>query len=404
MARQAPQSTRLRRFRGTPIGALTILAGCLCAVCWLFGRSPADTPVDWLGPLPETPKTHQGHGVLGGQIEDAAPDEAPQVGAVGRRQVWQSSAAAAAVAAAATWVENPEAADAFRNDRILNAKSQNVPGIRTLYQKLEGLRDDLYLIVETEGGVASSREAWEARPCDWFDGIDNKFDGELVLAVDPSGFGCEEFTEKIEGKIAVVPRGKCTFSKKVENAKKAGAKSVVVYDEKMSRMPLETQDLSGAVRSKGIAVRQAGDALTGGTYLLPVEKGMTIMAPEDSAAKPELDAAMVSLTNGTNLVQLIKAGKAPRVMDVTRSDFSSGVDKFLKKDLKILLKEMENYSNAQRVSKDDMNDPILKVLKKDRDDLAKGTKDKNYAEIVRAFKSWNSHLDKLGKWDLAETY
>jgi hypothetical protein len=286
----------------------------------------------------------------------------------------------------------------------LTAKKQNVPGIRSLYQKLEGLRDDLVLIVEMEAGSESSRTKLEARPCDWYDGLDSKLDGELVLAEDPSGFGCEEFTKKADGKIVLVPRGKCTFSKKIENAKAAGAKAVVVYDEKMSRMPLETQGLSGAVRSKGIAIRSAGDALTGGTYLLPVENGMTIMAPEIKESPPKLDAAMISLRNGTSLVEAIKSGKAPRILDVRRADFSSGVDLFVKKDLKLLMKEMEQYSNTQRASKDDMNDPILKVLKKDRDDLSKGVKSKDYAEIHRSFLKWNSHLDALGKWELAEEY
>jgi len=349
----------------------------------------------WLGPRPETPEIQQDR-VLGTQV---APVRS---GAVGRRQVWQTSAAAAAAAA---WVESPQAAEAFRNDRLLNAKNQIVPGIRTLYQKLEGLRDDLVLVVETEAGDASSRQNLGARPGDWFSGIDSSLDGELVLAEDPSGgFGCDDFTQKVDGKIVLIPRGKCTFQKKVENAKAAGAKAVVVYDEKISRMPLETQGLSGAVRSKGIAIRQAGDALTGGTYLLPVEKGITIMTPEIKESPPKLDAAMISLTNGTNLVQAVKAGKAPRIMDVRRADFDSGVDKFLKKDLKKLMLEMETYSLSQRLSKDDMNDPIIRVLKKDRDDLAKGVKAKDYAEIRRSFVSWNSHLDALGKWELAETY
>lgn len=344
----------------------------------------------WLGPRPETSE----------KVEPAL-EHAPHNGAVGRRQAWQTSAA---VAAAAAWAESPPAAEAFRNDRILTAKKQTVPGIRSLYQKLEGLRDDLILIVEMEAGAESSRVNLGARPCDWYDGLDSKLDGELVLGEDPSGFGCEEFTNKADGKILLVPRGKCTFSKKIENAKAVGAKAVVVYDEKMSRMPLETQGLSGAVRSKGIAIRSAGDALTGGTYLLPVENGITIMTPEVKESVPKLDAAMISLTNGTSLVEAIKAGKAPRILDVRRADFSSGVDKFVKKDLKMLMKEMEFYGNTQRVSKDDMNDPILKTLKKDRDDLAAGVRSKDYAEIRRSFLSWNSHLDALGKWELAETY
>lgn len=354
----------------------------------------------WLGPQPQPPEKHQGHRLLGKHVEPAAKEQDPHVGAVGRRQLWQNSAVAVTAAA---WMETPQAAVAFRNDRILNAKNQNVPEIRYLYQKLEGLRDDLILIVEMENGVESSRVNLEARPCDWYDGIDSKLDGELVLGTD-SGAGCNQFTEKVAGKIVVLPRGKCTFSKKVENAKAAGAKAVIVYDQKMSKQPLETSELTGAVRSKGIAVRQAGDALTGGTYLTLVERGITIIAPEDKQSIPTLDAAMISLTDGANLVEAITAGKAPRILDVRRADFSSGVDKFVKKDLKRLLGEMEVYSNCQRFSKSDMNDPILRVLKKDRDDLAKGVKSKDYAEIRRSFESWNSHLDTLGKWELAETY
>eukprot|EP00415_Alexandrium_ostenfeldii_P002723 UN2723 len=69
-----------------------------------------------------------------------------------------------------------------------------------------------------------------------------------------------------------------------------------------------------------------------------------------------------------------------------------------------MLNEMEIFGLTMRVSKDDMQDAILKTLKKDRTDFANAVRAKDYAAIRQTFASWNSHLDKLGQWDLYELF
>jgi len=126
---------------------------------------------------------------------------------------------------------------------------------------------------------------------------------------------------------------------------------------------------------------------------------------EKGDSKPEIDGAMISLTNGTSLVEALKEGKKARVLDVKRFDFNSdGIDLFIKKDLKKMLNEMEIFGNTIRVSKDDMQDPILKTLKKDRTDFAAAVKAKDYSEIRSTFARWNEHLDKLAQWELYELF
>mmetsp|Transcript_76669 Transcript_76669/g.211800 ORF Transcript_76669/g.211800 Transcript_76669/m.211800 type:complete len:388 (-) Transcript_76669:162-1325(-) len=382
MARRAPQ----RRAKGSAL-SLFAISYCIVPLLW-----PALASRLWLGPVGSSSPLDNG--------SENAVATLPSECETGRRQVWQKSAAAAA---SAFWAFSPEAAEAFRADRILNGKKSYVPTIRLAYQKLEGLRDDLYLDVELEQGNADSRVRFPARPADWFSGRDSSLDGPLVLVNDPTGFGCEEFTEKVDG-VALIPRGRCPFEKKMRNAMNAGAKAVIVYDEKMSKQPLETQGKSGAVRSKGIATREPGDALYGGVSIIPVERGKTLMGVDKGEETPALDAAMISRTNGTDLVKLLKEGGQPRILDVKRFSFNDGIDAFIKKDLKKMLIEMEIYSNLQRVSKDDMQDPILKTLKKDREAFAAAVRSKDYGEFQRTFAEWNSHLDTLGKWDLKELF
>mmetsp|Transcript_38923 Transcript_38923/g.105403 ORF Transcript_38923/g.105403 Transcript_38923/m.105403 type:complete len:387 (-) Transcript_38923:93-1253(-) len=380
------RSVAPRRSRRGTVGASLLSLAC-CATALLL---PKQVARGWLGPA-DRPTV----------AKDT--EEAGVAGRLGRRELWRESAAAAA---AALWAAHPEDAEAFRNDRILNAKTSYVPTIRGFYQKLEGLRDDLYLDVELETGNADSRVRYAARPADWYSGLDKNLDGPLILASDESGYGCKEFQEKIDG-VALIPRGRCTFSEKIKNARQAGAKAVIIYDEKMSKQPLELQQKSGMVRSKGIATRQAGDALYGGVAILPVEKGKTIIGydkGEKGEPQPELDAAMIGLKNGTTLVDAIKEGKKPRVLDVKRFTFGEGIDDFIKRDLKKMLNEMEIFGLTMRVSKDDMQDAILKTLKKDRTDFANAVRAKDYAAIRQTFASWNSHLDKLGQWDLYELF
>merc|ERR1719210_3025877 len=117
--------------------------------------------------------------------------------------------------------------------------------------------------------------------------------------------------------------------------------------------------------------------------------GKTIIGVEKDQTPPSLDAAMISLANGTKLIQAVKNGDEPRILDVQRAKFSNGIDDFIKKDLRKLLNEMELYGDTMRISKDDMQDPILRTLKKDRDAFAAAVKAKNYGETRNTFKQWN---------------
>ncbi|CAE7463674.1 erkA, partial [Symbiodinium pilosum] len=281
--------------------------------------------------------------------------------ATGRRILLQESAAAAT---AAMWLM-PQEAEAFRQDRIFNAKQTLVPKIRKYYQKLEGLRDDILLQVELEAG---NRMEFRARPADWFSGVDNKFDGAFKTPGQlQAKFGCNPYTVEA-GSIALVARGICTFEQKVKMAKAAGAKAIIVYDEKMSKAPLEQQNKTGRVASKGIQSWQAGDALSGGATI-PVEKGMTIMSFEQG--KADLDGCMISRANGTTVIDAINAGQQPKVLDVLRAKWENGIDRFIKKDLPKLSTAMEGYSLIQRVSKADPNEPIVNKLKADQKEFEK---------------------------------
>ncbi|CAE7233099.1 erkA [Symbiodinium sp. CCMP2592] len=313
----------------------------------------------------------------------------------GRRSVLQESAAAAT---AAMWLM-PEEAEAFRVDRIFNAKQQLVPKIRKYYQKLEGLRDDLLLQVELAAG---SRVEFRARPAEWFSGVDNKFDGTFQVVGQLDGkYGCTPY--KLEaGSIALVARGICTFEQKAQMAKAAGAKAIIVYDEKMSKAPLEQQNRTGRVASKGIQSYQAGDALSGASSAA-VEKGMTLMMGDQG--KPDLDGCMITRANGTALVDSINNGFQPKVLDVKRSRFEDGIDRFIKKDLPKLSTAMDGYSLIQRVSKTDPNEPIVNQLKADQKEFEKAVRSKDYGEIRKTWKKWNSDLDQtVGVWDLAEVF
>lgn len=329
-----------------------------------------------------------------GDMESSATTHGPSTG---RRLLLQDSAAGVA----ALWAMQPEEAEAFRQDRIFNAKQTLVPKIRKYYQKLEGLRDDLILQVEIEAG---NRVDFRARPAEWWSGIDNKFDGYLASpGVLDARFGCTPY--KVEaGAVAIVARGLCTFAQKVQMAKAAGAKAIIVFDEKMSKAPLEQQNKTGQVKSKGIQSYQAGDALSGAATV-PVEKGMTIMSFPAEMGKAEIDGAMIPLANGSSVFEAIRTGLKPKVLDVKRTKFEDGIDRFIKKDLPKLMTAMEGYSLIQRVSKADMSEPIIGVLKTDRVAFEQAVKAKDYGEIRRTFQKWNDDLDpEIGRWELTETY
>lgn len=333
---------------------------------------------------------------LGASGGDADPSTIRPL--TGRRLLLQESALAGT---AALWALQPEEAEAFRQDRIFNAKQTLVPKIRKYYQKLEGLRDDLILQVELEAG---NRVDFSARPAEWWSGIDSKFDGYLVSpGVLDARYGCTPYTVQ-SGGVALVARGICSFAQKVQMAQAAGAKSIIVFDEKMSKAPLEQQNKTGRVISKGIATYQAGDALSGAATV-PVEKGMTIMSFPAEVGKPEVDGAMIPRQNGTSVFDALQNGLKPKVLDVKRAKFEDGIERFIKKDLPKLMTAMEGYSLIQRVSKADMSEPIVAQLKADRLEFEQAVKSRDYGEIRRTFKNWNDHLDpEIGTWELTESF
>jgi len=299
----------------------------------------------------------------------------------------------------------PDEAAAFREDRIMNAKNRYSPKMRAFYQKLEGLRDDLILTVEKGGTPQEGGELIEifARPADWYDGVDSKLRGPLVVPPSTEK-GCDEAAEKFAGNgILLVPRGRCSFSKKASYTKAAGAKSMILYDQRVSRQPEETQGITGAVRSKSMATRSAGDALTGGANLQPVEKGITVMAQDPNAPGPNIAAAMIGLQNGTDLVSYIENGGKAEIVKVKRQEFFDGIDDFIKKDLKKMMREMNVFGLSMRASKDDLKDPIVKILENDQKVFKAAVESKDYAAIRKAWQQWQDHLDPIGKFDLTET-
>eukprot|EP00403_Amphidinium_massartii_P038255 CAMPEP_0178453294 /NCGR_PEP_ID=MMETSP0689_2-20121128/44732_1 /TAXON_ID=160604 /ORGANISM="Amphidinium massartii, Strain CS-259" /LENGTH=393 /DNA_ID=CAMNT_0020079119 /DNA_START=67 /DNA_END=1245 /DNA_ORIENTATION=- len=308
-----------------------------------------------------------------GPTDDAGkPPAAPADDGTGRRALVSGIATAGSV-----WSALPDEAAAFREDRILNAKDRYGPKMRALYQKLEGLRDDLVLTILQEDGV---RYEINARPADWFDGVDRNLIGPLVI---PPEFekccGAAESQYVKGGGVMLVPRGRCSFSKKATYAKSAGAKGMILYDQRVTKQPEETQGITGAVRSKSMATRAAGDALTGGAALQPYEKGVTIMAHDPLAPGPNIGAAMVNLKNGTDLVSYVQNGGKAEIVRVQRLEFFEGIDTFIKKDLKAMIREMNVFGLSMRASKDDLKDPIVKILEKDQKDFKAAVESKDYA-------------------------
>ncbi|CAK0864577.1 unnamed protein product [Prorocentrum cordatum] len=322
-----------------------------------------------------------------------------------RRRLLEGTAAASVAA----WAAAPEEADAFRGDRIQNAKATYVPKIRRFYQELFGYRDDIYLQVELKKGDAASRVFYQTRPAEWSAGADSKFDGEIAFATDAQGFensdvgfGCASY-KGVEGKVVFIKRGKCPFSDKMMFAKEAGAKAVVVYDTKIAKMDIRTSNI-GVSRSLAVSVRSQGDALSGANIFTPREQGVTEMAVDKGKDAPTLEAVMMSLVNGTEVSQAFEAGAQPRVLDVKRFDrVSAGIDEFIQqKKLKKMLNEMEVYGNTMREAKDDFSDPIIKELKKLREAFGAAVREKDLPKARISFKAWYDKLDPLGQYQLLE--
>jgi len=306
--------------------------------------------------------------------------------------------------AAVSWPIRGEPAEAFRIDRIKNAQKTYGPKIRANYQKLAGLRDDIKLEVEVEG--ITERYVFQARVAEWYDGVSRNLIGSLVLPPsNDDNHGCKEYDGgSVAGKVVIMARGKCDFATKVKLAKAAGAKAAIVYDDAISLIE-ETvgTNLTGAVRSKGIAVRGAGDGLSGGTYLVPRKKGMTVMAPPEGQSPPQLGAVMLVAENGTTIVDALKSGGKAEVTDVFPCQFKDGIDQYIKKDLKRIVAEMEILGNTMRISKDDLKDPIIRQLASARDKFEKAVKAKEYGKSIAAFNDWLEVLPPEGKFPLTET-
>jgi len=322
-----------------------------------------------------------------------------------RRRLLEGTAAASVAA----WAAAPGEADAFRGDRIQNAKSTYTPKIRRFYQELFGYRDDIYLQMELKRGDVSSRVFYQTRPSSWNAGSDSKFDGEIGFATDAQGFensdvgfGCGPY-EGVEGKVVFVKRGKCSFAEKMDFAMKAKAKSVVVYDNKIAKMDIRTSNI-GVSRSLAVSVRAQGDALSGSNIFTPREQGVTVMAVEKGQDEPVLEAVMMTLVNGTDVFAAFEAGSAPKILDVKRFDkVSSGIDEFIQqKKLKKMLNEMEVYGNTMREAKDDFSDPIIKELKLLRESFGNAVRAKDLPKARTSFKAWYDRLDPLGKYRLYE--
>ncbi len=63
--------------------------------------------------------------------------------------------------------------------------------------------------------------------------------GNIVL-VDNVGCNDADYSETVKGNIALVKRGECPFGRKSENAGRAGAKAVIIYNT-------ENDDLNGSL-------------------------------------------------------------------------------------------------------------------------------------------------------------
>eukprot|EP00929_Paragymnodinium_shiwhaense_P015548 TRINITY_DN12365_c0_g1_i1.p1 TRINITY_DN12365_c0_g1~~TRINITY_DN12365_c0_g1_i1.p1 ORF type:complete len:424 (+),score=97.34 TRINITY_DN12365_c0_g1_i1:83-1273(+) len=395
MARRPPPGQLFRRSRRQPgrlalplavLGALGAVA-CCCSLWQRSGSKGSGGMHAWLGPVSR------------GTRAEAAASVEEASGAIGRRQLYGGLASVVGGSYLGL-ASAPEDAHAFRKDRIMNAKNQYVPKIRAAYQKLEGLRDDIYLFVKFVNGTELKVPS---RPADWYNGIDKSLNGPLTMAVPDTknNWGCEPWDKKIEG-IALVSRGRCSFAQKVANAKAAGATSVVLYDELLSKAPLMGTGV-GARRAKANIPRTAGESLMGGAAIVPYEKGVTIMAASQEEGKPAINGVMIKRSFGYDIMEELLAGREVNIVLTDRFEFKDGIDQYIKKDLPKLIREMELYSTIQRSSKDDMDDPIVSRLKTDRIAFEKAVKAKDYAKIRTSFSSWQEHMDEVAQWELTET-
>jgi hypothetical protein len=77
--------------------------------------------------------------------------------------------------------------------------------------------------------VPSTNDTFLSRPATFGGLFDDVFTGELVK-VWGDGFGCENGTENVQGRIVLLERGHCAFVDKVRNVQKMGGIGVIVGD------------------------------------------------------------------------------------------------------------------------------------------------------------------------------
>ncbi len=148
------------------------------------------------------------------------------------------------------------------------------------------------------------------------------FDGQSLIA-DPAGFGptladtgdisgdlavaspldgCSALTNpaEIAGKIALIQRGACAFSVKVENAEAAGALAVVVFNNQPGQGPI----VMGGSSSTGIASVMIGTD-DGSTIAADLAGGATVTAglsAANTASRPSVGNLMADFSSrGPNL-------------------------------------------------------------------------------------------------------
>ena len=131
--------------------------------------------------------------------------------------------------------------------------------------------------------------------------------GTLTGSIQPSsssGSGCfpEEFAGFVRGNIALLQRGTCTFDTQVENAERAGASAVILYNKQRAM-----QDEDGIAANHGSNSHGAFRARLKRPAAIPV-------------------IGVVSFAVGSGLYQRYTAGTAPAVHLDIRTRRKSGTD------------------------------------------------------------------------------
>jgi subtilisin family serine protease len=108
--------------------------------------------------------------------------------------------------------------------------------------------------------------------------------------------GCNPFANaaEINGNIALVRRGDCTFAVKFANAQAAGARAIIVYNSS-SAAPI-TMGLAGTETIPGVMITQAtGNALSTAAGL--TKSGSTVQVTLDAAPDPTKDDQIVAFSS-----------------------------------------------------------------------------------------------------------